>query len=279
MRKGIMSASASASALGEKIYANMLSDLKSCSKLVRAKLKKAAKSESDEGYLGFSKKVRGVSVALASDDAFRSDNSVRGLELAKGVRISMVVDSIDVADLVNLKKYVLMMAVLSRLNDNEEAELKAVTDAFRAVQERRSYRTGTADEPLDQETMALLDQLAKCYNVIDDPNTLEAMFANTKIGGLAREIAEDIDVGSLNLSKPEDLLDIGKLLSPNSPIGNIIGTVGTKIQQKIQSGDLNQMDLMAEAMNLLKVVDTSKFLTPELMSAFSAAATNVNKTK
>jgi hypothetical protein len=278
MRKGIMSASASA--LGEKIYANMLSDLKSCSKLVRAKLKKAAKSESDEGYLGFSKKVRGVSVALASDDAFRSDNSVRGLELAKGVRISMVVDSIDAADLVNLKKYVLMMAVLSRLNDDDEAELKAVTDAFRAVQERRSYRTGTADdEPLDQETMALLDQLAKCYNVIDDPNTLEAMFANTKIGGLAREIAEDIDVGSLNLSKPEDLLDIGKLLSPNSPIGNIIGTVGTKIQQKIQSGDLNQMDLMAEAMNLLKVVDTSKFLTPELMSAFTAAATNVNTTK
>lgn len=265
----------SASALGEKIHANMLADLRSSSNLVRAKLKKAGTE--DEGYQGFSKKVRLLSSALASDDAFKSDPSVRGLELAKGVPMSMVVDSIDVADLVTLKKYMLMMAVLSRLSDEDENELKAVTDAFRAFQEHRPNQTGT--ESLDRETMELLNQLEKCYNVIDDPSTLEAMFANTKIGGLAREIAEGIDVGSINLSKPEDLLDIGKLLSPNSPIGTLIGTVGSRIQQKIQSGDLNQMDLMAEAMNLLKVVDTSKFLTPELMSAFSAATHNISKQK
>ncbi|GLC54524.1 hypothetical protein PLESTB_000875800 [Pleodorina starrii] len=73
---------------------------------------------------------------------------------------------------------------------------------------------------------------------------------STKIGSLAEEISKEIDLSKLNLDKPEDLLNLTDP-SNGKVIGDIVSKVGTKIQSKLNNGELRQDELLGEAMSLL----------------------------
>jgi hypothetical protein len=73
---------------------------------------------------------------------------------------------------------------------------------------------------------------------------------NTKIGSLAEEISREIDISALNIEKPEDLLNLGNTAN-GSIIGDIVSKVGSKIQNKLSSGEINQEELLGEAMSLI----------------------------
>lgn len=77
----------------------------------------------------------------------------------------------------------------------------------------------------------------------------------SKIGSLAREISEEIDVSQFNVSNPMDLLNLNNLADQNSPVGSIVSKVGSKIQQKLKNGEINQSDLINEAMQLMQSFD------------------------
>lgn len=81
-------------------------------------------------------------------------------------------------------------------------------------------------------------------------NPLEFL-ENSRIGKLAKEISSQIDMGDLNIEKPEDLLSFDKLLSGKGQFGNILEKVGSAITNKIQSGEIQQEDLIQEAMQLM----------------------------
>jgi hypothetical protein len=77
---------------------------------------------------------------------------------------------------------------------------------------------------------------------------------NTKIGNLAKEISETIDVSKLNIENPEELLNVENIFNgggSNNVIGDIIKTVGDQISSKIQNGELNQEELMTEALGMM----------------------------
>jgi hypothetical protein len=84
------------------------------------------------------------------------------------------------------------------------------------------------------------------------------MFENSMIGNLAKEISEEINVKDLNVENPAELLNFESLVSgSNNVLGNIVSKVSTKIQSKIANGELNQTDLIGEAMNLITMLNTS----------------------
>lgn len=83
-----------------------------------------------------------------------------------------------------------------------------------------------------------------------DDSTAE-MLKNTKIGSLAKEISEELDLSSLKFDKPEDILNMG---GDNNLLTNIISKVGSKIHQKLDNGDIKHEDLMSEAMSMLSMV-------------------------
>jgi hypothetical protein len=81
----------------------------------------------------------------------------------------------------------------------------------------------------------------------DTPEGLAGIIANTKIGEIAREISKDIDIASLNIEKPEDLLNFQN----NNVLGNIVSKVGATLQSKFESGELKHDELLKEAMGML----------------------------
>ena len=77
----------------------------------------------------------------------------------------------------------------------------------------------------------------------DFPNFIE----NTKIGEIAKEISQDIDLSSMNLERPEDLLNFKE----NGILNNIVGKVGAKMQEKFESGEITHEQLLSEAMGMI----------------------------
>ena len=75
---------------------------------------------------------------------------------------------------------------------------------------------------------------------------------NSKIGSLAKEISDEIDVKSMNVDNPNDLFNMDNMFSNNgNPLGNIIQKVSSTITNKINNGELNQEELMSEAFSLM----------------------------
>jgi hypothetical protein len=112
----------------------------------------------------------------------------------------------------------------------------------------------------DQKVITLLTKISQVLIVKKDSEDIfgssaSDMLKNSKIGMLAKEISEDIDLSALNIDKPEDFLNPKTFGGENTAaLTNIIAQVGSKIQSKLGSGDLNHEDLMSEAMSMLSML-------------------------
>ena len=110
------------------------------------------------------------------------------------------------------------------------------------------------------------------------PDIKEAL-ENTKIGLLAKEISEEIDLSNVDVSDPSKLLNFSDFANQNSFMGKVVSKVGTKIQSKIQTGELKHEDLIKEAMSLLTTLDIGKAMSggapggaPDLSAMFQGMA-------
>jgi hypothetical protein len=77
------------------------------------------------------------------------------------------------------------------------------------------------------------------------------MIENSKLGALAKEISEEIDLSQLKLEKPEDMFNLANLGSENNVLGSIVSKVGSKIQTRLSQGDIKHDELLKEAFSLL----------------------------
>ena len=74
-----------------------------------------------------------------------------------------------------------------------------------------------------------------------------------KLVTLAQELSKEIDL--TGIENPADLLNFSNLTSGNNVIGNIVSKVGSKIQQKLGTGELKQEDLISEAINMMSMMN------------------------
>jgi len=90
-----------------------------------------------------------------------------------------------------------------------------------------------------------------------DEKKFEESFLNSNIGNLAKEISSDLDLSDLkNMQNPDDLMK--SLLGGGGGeggIGNIIQKVSTKLQAKLNSGQLNEEALMKEATQMMGMLN------------------------
>lgn len=80
---------------------------------------------------------------------------------------------------------------------------------------------------------------------------------NTKIGELAKEISESIDMSKLMEGRGASETPAGPEGMNPDMLSTIIQTVGSKITEKMTSGELNQEDLMSEAISMMGKMNTS----------------------
>ena len=175
-----------------------------------------------------------------------------------------------------LKYYVYLLMLLSYIykleidNDKKKILLETVLNIISVFDKEEIEKEdieGLMEDIIDDDIKTVLwkiydnkeylKNIVSKDDIVDDsdnglPN-LDIM-KNTKIGNLAKEISETIDVSKLNIENPEELLNVENIFNgggSNNVIGDIIKTVGDQISSKIQNGELNQEELMTEALGMM----------------------------
>lgn len=93
-------------------------------------------------------------------------------------------------------------------------------------------------------------------NVDDLHKNIESML-DGKLGSLAKEIAndvvDDLDILDDNIKNPDEVFK--KLFSNPGKLMNLVKTVGSKLDDKMKTGDIKENDILDEASNLMKTMD------------------------
>jgi hypothetical protein len=158
----------------------------------------------------------------------------------------------------NIDKDISTEAMESQLEDILDDDIKTVL--WKMYNNRRSMK----------ESIINIDNKEDSLNFI----------ANSKIGSLAKDISESINIDELNIKNPEDLLNMENMFSggSNNVFGNLIQKVGTAITDKIQSGELSQEELMTEAISMMGTLKNSEHgnMMSQMMGMMGGMHGNMN---
>lgn len=92
---------------------------------------------------------------------------------------------------------------------------------------------------------------------IDPAVDMFSKIQGSKIGMIAKEVAEEVDFSSFDPSKPQEWLDIANLADPKTMLGGIVSKLGSKITEKMKNGELRQEDILSDAMGLISTMGIS----------------------
>lgn len=159
-------------------------------------------------------------------------------------------------DLEDDKKYILMCKTVEILNSLDTKKIQSTEDLEKHLEDIIDDDLKLLLKRVYDDRMMVNESVMK-LDMNDFDSSLDFL-NNTKIGELAKEISSTIDLSKLGGANADDMLDLNNLMSgSNNVLGEIIQTVGTKITEKIQSGQLNQDMLMNEAMNMMGNLNSS----------------------
>ena len=158
------------------------------------------------------------------------------------------------------------------------------TDRIKSLVEtlKKNRNNETVDDELHPENKELMNMLQNLSENKDLPN--EDILSNGLIGNLAKELAGDIDLDSMNLNMDDGNSNIGdifgKLMSGDNPMKfmNLIQDVGKKIQTKLADGNVNQGDLLNEAQNMMGMLGNNNPLFDTLLNTAKKEMANANPT-
>lgn len=184
------------------------------------------------------------------------------LEIAPNVFVASFADKLSTIELVQtFFVYILILAaiVVKTEDENSDDDDKFIL-ALQASRKGCDYTFETTNERLTQllENIWSLNKDDVDDEVDDEkgneeeepsplPNIDMSFLEKSKIGKIAKEISDEIDISSIK--NPEDVLNFAD--PKNNVIGDIVSKVGSKIHNKLSNGELNQEDLLSEAFGLL----------------------------
>lgn len=168
---------------------------------------------------------------------------------AEGVEQVEVTESLDDREVL-FGKVVKIFGAAMRGEDTTGDLAEILDDDLRGVLSKLSK----VDKPI--EGMASQNADAGLGNMGDDIMNMFGSIENSKICNLAKEISQDIDISNMKIDSPEDVMKLMDF-SNNNVLGNIIGKVSTKIQEKMSNGELKHEDLLSEAMGMIGMMQKS----------------------
>jgi len=98
------------------------------------------------------------------------------------------------------------------------------------------------------ENMKNLFQTTEKDNMNDFQNQMDTLL-NGKLGNLAKEMAQDT-FKDLEIDPDNPLKMFDTLFKDSSQINNLIKNIGEKLNTKMESGEVNEQDLLKESVNL-----------------------------
>lgn len=206
------------------------------------------------------------------------NDSIQNFEILKDIKLSEILNVIDVNEKDVIKCYLYIFYMLSHiykktlpLDESDDVELTKMNDLFnKCVKMIKNDEHIDYEEEMDnifdddltiifkniyESRKHIKDSMMNYNNGDLDGPEQDSPFdflQNSKIGQLAQEITQDIDISNLNIKDPSELLNIESMFSgENNVLGDIISKVGNKVAAKISSGELKHEDLLGEAMSMM----------------------------
>ena len=268
-----------------KVYLNLMKEIKDKNPDIKSKLKSNYKIFDKKSNEYITKMVMNmnetVTEALFGDDDILDKIEIMNFEIFVDITIDDILKKVvdkDDSSRSSLKYYVYILLVFGYIykledldDDKKDILLKKTVDIINCVdtnkisneEELEKHLEDILDDDLRKLLMKMyVDRTTVKESVMkldtEDIDTGLEFLNNTRIGELAKEISSSIDMSKMNMENPEELLNMNNLFSgSNNMLGDIIQTVGTKITQKIQNGEINQEELMGEALNMMGTLNSS----------------------
>ena len=266
-----------------KIFLSLIKEVKSKNDEVKHTLKQHYKifdKQSSEYIVFFVNNINdNINRVLFSGDDILDNVEVLNMLLFENITINDLLIKVikdNEHDKNTLKYYVYLLMLLSYIykleidNDKKKILLETVLNiisVFDSNEIEKDDIDGLMEDIIDDDIKTVLwkiyDNKEYLKNIVSKDDIVDDSYnglpnldfmKNTKIGNLAKEISETIDVSKLNIENPEELLNVENIFNgggSNNVIGDIIKTVGDQISLKIQNGELNQEELMTEALGMM----------------------------
>ena len=164
-------------------------------------------------------------------------------------------------------EYFQTLYVLGETIISDSDKIKNLVENFKKIRNKEEVNVESGE---DEELINMIKNLSENQEK-ENPLFNEKILENGLIGGLAKELAEDINLDELNLNISENsdnLNDVfSNLLSGDNPMNfmNLIQNVGQKIQTKLESQDLDQGKLMEEAQTMMGMLGNNNPLFDNLL--------------
>lgn len=287
-----------------KFYYDFVNDVSTASSSLKSMFKVKVKDLHTTKYSKVvfesldSKAVDVITETETVSDLFTSDVT-KGVKVQKDVTLGSVIESVK-SNHETIASYLYIFSLMKVLfdittdlesgnTDNSDSDdsddiMESVNTAsilfdktmecIKMIQKKEPYGEACNDI-MDSQIKKLLERLntvmsdsqvkTEVEDIDDATNHLQPdMLQGTKIGSLAQEISKEIDLKELNIEKPEDILN----LTSNNMLGNIINKVGSKMQEKIDKGELKHEDLIKEAFGMFSNMNgkSSMFNNPMMQA-------------
>ena len=262
-----------------KFYSNFIKDVKATNDEIRGLIKKNYKildKMSDEYIVFYKGQIQELLPAIINNDLTSLTSNADLLEktLVKDVTVKMVLEGLESEmDKSIFWNYVFILSVIVLIKNefDVEGECKQVDDLFTSVisilskiQTGEEYE-GLVSDIVDDDIRALLSKINNFREAAAAQNASApksggdpfSMMGDSMIANLAKEISSEIDVSSINIEKPEDVLKMMDFSSSNNVVSDIIKKVSSKIHDRISTGEIKQDDLFGEAMKMMSMLSTN----------------------
>ena len=168
---------------------------------------------------------------------------------------------------------------LTQLLSGQQEMLLSVINILEKINKKIDV-TNELSEIMDDDIKQVLMNINKVKYTIKMEGGIDDIIGDSKIGNLAKEISDSINLDDLNIDNPNDLLDPSKLFNSENGnvLGNLVQQVGTSITDKLSSGEIKQDELISDAFNLMNKMQNGTANNPILSDMFSNMMNNSSST-
>jgi hypothetical protein len=194
-------------------------------------------------------------VAKKDDDLFKQSNElffIRKIDFR-----NVWAKDIDEKTRENIWKYLQTLIVLGKKVIGDDEEIEQLLDNF----------NNPEIENMKKETVNMMDMLKNMTQTTPEPQENNP-FQGGLINDIAKELTSELNLDNLNIGEPKNMNEAFNNLLGGNNGGNfldLINKVGAKIQNKVQSGSINQGDLMKEAQNMMGNLKNPEKIAKEMM--------------
>jgi hypothetical protein len=198
---------------------------------------------------------------MTSIDKYRTEISEKNDKLFKGEESVFLLNGVDFKDVwckdlsdttrENIWKYLQTLYVLGRKIVASDEDVTSMLDELNSSDK----------ESLEKHQKEMMDMINNMSQMTQDPEEgskpspeVENLFNNGIISDIAKELTNELDLDKMDMGNPSNMNEAFNNImggGGGNNFFNLISKVGEKIQKKVETGAINQGDLIKEAHQMM----------------------------